>query len=288
MEILSQLGTCGDIVGPSGNKIKFDFEFVNQKESLEFEFFPERSERNLNLKQYPKNFSIDSCNSIARLQFISAVRGGISDTSPIPNDIDYFKEGVGIDGRFAGYWFDQFSENEIELTRRFDNKEGDSLETQVNAWLDFIAPGTNANVRNFDKKSVIALEFKLSKIGEWRSPANVGFGISYVFPIIVALLTAENGDCIVIDSPEAHLHPRAQSRVGLMLSRFASAGIQIIVETHSDHILNGVRIAVKRKHLKPEDLSILFFAGASPSEHGVISTPIDSQGRIEHWPEGFF
>jgi predicted ATPase len=132
------------------------------------------------------------------------------------------------------------------------------------------------------------LQFRLSETGEWRRPANVGYGLTYAFPILVALLAAESGDIIILDSPEAHLHPQAQSRMGWLLAVFAAAGIQLVIETHSDHVLNGIRLAVRDKILPVTKLSLLFFTGASLAGHGVICPRVDEQGRINEWPDGFF
>jgi predicted ATPase len=128
----------------------------------------------------------------------------------------------------------------------------------------------------------------LSDVGEWRRPANVGFGLSYVFPILVALLVAQEEQIVVIDSPEAHLHPSAQSQMGQLLAHFAAAGVQILVETHSDHLLNGVRLAVKDKVLGHEGAQIHFFTGATEESHGVISPSLDADGSVSEWPAGFF
>ncbi|WP_458792438.1 AAA family ATPase [Yoonia sp. MH D7] len=98
------------------------------------------------------------------------------------------------------------------------------------------------------------LEFRLRRSSAWSRPANIGYGLSYAFPLVVALLSAHKGQVVVIDSPEVHLHPRAQSRMGEMLARFANAGIQVLVETHSDHALSGARLAVQKNSLRAEDL----------------------------------
>ena len=136
--------------------------------------------------------------------------------------------------------------------------------------------------------SFLALRFRLSDIGEWKRPANVGYGLTYAFPLIVALLASKPGDVLSIDSPEAHLHPQAQSRMGAMLAQFAAGGTQLLVETHSDHILNGVRLAVAQRVLAPHDTGLTFFAGTSEAGHGVTLPQIDSTGRIDVWPDGFF
>jgi predicted ATPase len=99
---------------------------------------------------------------------------------------------------------------------------------------------------------------------------------------------AQEGQVVVIDSPEAHLHPFAQSQMGRLLAHFAAAGLQILIETHSDHLLNGVRLAVKDKVLSHEAARIHFFTGASADGHGVISPVLDAEGGVSEWPDGFF
>ena len=286
---LVRLGTCGDVMSTMGNNIIFEYNFLDHSKSTSFELVAERGERNLKCLLVADSLTSEQIKKIAsQIQFISAERGGLNDIYPIPDDPVYSNVGVGTDGRFASYWFDNFSDSEIEQERSISEIQSNTFRDQVNAWLDFVSPGTSVNVKKFENASVLALQFQLSELGEWRSPANVGFGISYVFPLIVALLSASKGDCIIIDSPEAHLHPRAQSKVGIMISKLAHAGVQVILETHSDHILNGVRIAVKKGYLNPVDLSLLFFSGVSENESGVVSTEIDKNGNIEYWPPGFF
>jgi predicted ATPase len=79
---------------------------------------------------------------------------------------------------------------------------------------------------------------------EWERPSNTGFGVSYCLPIIVAGLSARPGSVLLVESPEAHMHPSAQSSMGSFLARIAASGVQVFIETHSDHVLNGIRKAV--------------------------------------------
>ena len=283
-----RLGTCGEILNLASSSVKFKFSFSKSKQPLEFKLVAESRERNLKPLKSPKKILPKDYALITQIQYLSALRGGIIENSSKPDDINFYKEGLGIDGRFSGYWCDVFSDEPIDDGKCLDGSENKVFDLQVNAWLGFIAPGTVANIENVDKSPNVSIQFRQSYTGEWRSPANVGVGISYVFPIIVSLLAAKPGDCVIIDSPEAHLHPQAQSRVGRMLTQFATTGIQIIIETHSDHVLNGIRIAVKNKVLNPDNVSILFFSGISAEDHGVFSTQIDREGQIEHWPNGFF
>ena len=118
-------------------------------------------------------------------------------------------------------------------------------------------------------------------------PANVGYGLGYAFPMLVAMLTAEPDSVVVIDSAEAHLHPRAQSAVGRFLGQMAGAGLQLFVETHSDHLLNGMRLAVRDGLLRPTDVALHFF-GVGASLGQITSLDIDNNGAVSDWPEGFF
>lgn len=76
--------------------------------------------------------------------------------------------------------------------------------------------------------------------------------------------------------------------MGRMLAHFAAAGVQLLIETHSDHVLNGARLAVRDKVLPPAAMQLLFFGGAREGAHGVITPKLDESGRIDAWPEGFF
>jgi hypothetical protein len=86
-----------------------------------------------------------------------------------------------------------------------------------------------------------------------------GFGLTYVLPVIVLILKAKPGDFIIVENPESHLHPAGQAKIAEMYAIAANNGVQIIVETHSDHFLNGVRVATKNKVIAPDKSQIYFF-----------------------------
>lgn len=122
-------------------------------------------------------------------------------------------------------------------------------------------------------------------------PANIGFGLTYAFPIIVAGLLAKKEQVLVIDSPEAHLHPLGQSKIGYFLGVIAAAGVQVIVETHSDHVLNGIRLAVAKKAISNESVGIHFFSSSNSGEENrpkIVSPQVDVNGSLSEWPSGFF
>ena len=119
--------------------------------------------------------------------------------------------------------------------------------------------------------------------------AQVGFsfGLSYALPVIVALLSARNDDLVMIEHPEAHLHPAGQTRLAELAARAAAAGAQVILETHGDHILDGIRLAVRKAIIAPDRTTFHYFRRKDLSIE--VETPVISEnGRLDFWPDGFF
>ncbi|NBK22793.1 MAG: DUF3696 domain-containing protein, partial [Spirochaetia bacterium] len=118
------------------------------------------------------------------------------------------------------------------------------------------------------------------------SPVNVGFGIPYVLPIILILLVAKQGDLILIENPESHLHPRGQSEIAKIIALAANNGVQIICESHSDHIINGIRVAVKENTLDNDKLGVFYFSKKDNLETKVTAIGIDKKGELDTYPPG--
>ena len=116
----------------------------------------------------------------------------------------------------------------------------------------------------------------------------MGFGLTQVLPIVVAALSADKGDLLLIENPEVHLHPAGQALMGQFLAEVAHAGVQVMVETHSDHILNGIRRAVRAQRLVPAQVALHFFRPRIAEVAQAISPQLDKFGNIDVWPEGFF
>jgi len=134
-----------------------------------------------------------------------------------------------------------------------------NLLSNVNAWLSQIMNvSVGAETKELDKDTV-HMDFKFNDVWGTRfSAMQVGFGYSYALPIIVAILASKPGTVIMIENPEAHLHPSAQVKLGEFLAKAASLGLQIIVETHSDHFLNGLRLARKNTDCTKDDIRLIF------------------------------
>jgi len=163
-----------------------------------------------------------------------------------------------------------------------------TLLRQVEARMRLFFPGCSLTVQQVPHANAVTLGLRTSDDTDFHRPIHVGFGLTQVLPIIVASLSSKKGDLLLIENPEVHLHPAGQALMGQFLAEVARSGIQVIVETHSDHILNGIRRAVKTKQLKPEQIAIHFFRPRNSMESQVITPQLDSSGNIDVWPNGFF
>ncbi len=122
--------------------------------------------------------------------------------------------------------------------------------------------------------------------GPWRNIIDVGYGISQILPIVIPLLRDDAPDLALLQQPEVHLHPSAQAALGTRVSRLAASGHQVVVETHSDHLMDRVRMEVRDgdSGLHPEDVSLLYFErnGLDVTIH---SLQFDSEGNVHPVPD---
>ena len=154
-----------------------------------------------------------------------------------------------------------------------------------------VSPGTRLHTTPHPGVDAVQLSYSFQRTtgstNQYR-PTNVGFGLTYTLPVLVALLSSRQGGLVIIENPEAHLHPKGQVALGELLARVANAGVQVIVETHSDHVLNGIRVAVAKGLTLPQDVQIHFFTRTRDSRHDVVTPVLDTSGRLDYWPEDFF
>lgn len=167
----------------------------------------------------------------------------------------------------------------------WNNTETQLLDIQINDWLNFILPSNNVSSLNFKYDQLYSLQFGDNTRAFRQS--NVGFGVSFILPIIIAGLIAKPNSILIIENPELHLHPKAQSNMSAFLSTVASDNVQVIIETHSDHIVNGFRKAMLSKdiELTHNDIEIKYFDNSNGCEVQEIS--LNMKAEIENWPVGF-
>ncbi|MEO8008061.1 MAG: DUF3696 domain-containing protein [Betaproteobacteria bacterium] len=205
---------------------------------------------------------------------------------------------LGVGGEYTVDFLARNRALEVPVARRVKQNisaiRTTTLFDQAAAWLQHLSPGVLFGVEQLGGTDVVRLSFRYSgkrrdvTSTEYR-PTNVGFGLTYSLPILVACLSTKPGGVLLLENPEAHLHPRGQSAMGTLLAQCSSDNVQIIVETHSDHLLNGVRLAVKHGIVKPDAVVLHYFSRQLDTGDATVQSPtIQSNGRLSFWPEGFF
>jgi hypothetical protein BACCOPRO_00147 len=156
--------------------------------------------------------------------------------------------------------------------------------------LSEILTGATLEAKPKDNDSVELFLDSVNNGHKFR-PINVGFGYSYVLPVIVAALLAKKGSILIVENPEAHLHPGAQSRLAKFLIEVSiKNNIQLLIETHSDHVVNGLRIAMKQKlnDLSPNDAEIIFFSHDDINTNSSVEIiKCDRFGELSDYPDDF-
>jgi predicted ATPase len=163
-----------------------------------------------------------------------------------------------------------------------------TLLKQVEARMKTFFPGTSVDVQKVPQTNEVVLGLRTSDATDFHRPVNVGFGLTQVLPVIVAALAANEGELLLIENPEVHLHPAGQALMGQFLTEVAAGGVQVLAESHSDHVLNGIRRAVKGGKLPAGKVALHFFRSRDEKGEQIESPTLDSSGNIDRWPEGFF
>lgn len=230
--------------------------------------------------------------------YLSAERLGPRDLLEVPPTRDGIVD-IGEQGQFTAHVLAQRERLKVNPKLRHPQTAlAITLAGQVEAWLSDIVrpvrvqatwlPGTSAAMIRFRDAPVITEVIPDPPERElpvdWMRPSNVGFGLSYALPIVVAGLTAEPGSVFMIENPEAHLHPAGQSRIGHFLALVASSGVQTIIETHSEHIINGIRLAIAKHGEIASEHTIFHFFG----DTDLWTMLASSAGTMSDWPPGFF
>jgi len=222
---------------------------------------------------------------LGRVHYVSADRLGPQDFFTWSNDSDFLS--VGVRGERTAEVLYQAGQDQrrIEDQRAREESETLLMVDQASAWLSYVFDGGKVRVVA-PHSAILTLEMNADGSAHYHRPMNVGFGYSYALPILIAGLVARRGEILIVENPEAHLHPLAQSRMGEFLATVSRAGVQVFVESHSDHILNAFRLAVKERWIEGEALNVLYFRRHDVDP--IVRVIVEADGRIPHWPDGFF
>ena len=226
--------------------------------------------------------------------YLAAERLGPRNSFPSSDMGDRTLNPIGNSGEYCAWLLARHERDKIEQASLYhpDPDTLHELRSQVEAWLSEISQSARVHLSEHAAMDLINLQFSFIRDGVSSNryrPTNVGFGLTYTLPIFVASLLANPGGLLIVENPEAHLHPKGQAIVGRFLAMVAASGVQVILETHSDHLLNGVRIAAKRKLIAPDQVALNFFQPSTDAQSTEVVTPVmDQDGRLDQWPEGFF
>ena len=287
------LGVGQDILFEKAEKDEIGIEVwtENTEEKYLFEYQPETDV--LPLKSEDKNVDKSLCSAWeSRLFYLSAYRIEPQFLYHIENEKEVSERYFAKNGEFSIQYLKLHGGDDvINKSVLIGNKK--TIADQVKEWMDLISPGVSPVITINTSSRTAELKYEYiegrEKTNSYKS-INVGFGITYVLPVVITLVSAKPGDIILLENPEAHIHPKGQRMLGELLAAAGAGGVQVILETHSDHVMNGIRVAVKKGKLEPKSTRFFYFyKDADDSyKHKVICPVLDGDGRLSEWPKGFF
>ena len=213
-----------------------------------------------------------------KIHYLSANRIGVQDL--YNKNINNFDK-YGMLGEFTIDYLNTHRSEPLISNLICDNSSP-TLSTQVDYWLQYILK------TNIETEEIIKIN-NGKKTSDYVRPKNIGSGLSYIISIIIMCLSSREDDILIIENPEIHLHPKAQSLLTDFFIFIANAGIQLIIETHSDHIFNGIRKGICKKQIDKNKIAVNFFQ-IDDKTLNTVYTPIEftDTGKVENIPYGLF
>ena len=302
-----QLGTVADVIDQVYGRHDCGIALLDNETHYEWEFAGERAQMSMAVKRASINgdeeiepnhlryllplLHADSSltNRLRGLTYLTAERLGPRKTYPLEDP--QLTPVVGPTGEHAISIL--YSGRDTPVLESLVVQDRPSTRfLQVEARMQQFFPGCKLEFDQVVRANAITLGIRTSSDTDFHRPIHTGFGLTQVLPIIVAALSSNHNGLLLIENPEVHLHPTGQAAMGRFLAEVAAAGVQVILETHSDHVLNGMRKAVKEKILTPDKAVLHFFRPRLEEELDttlqVQSPSLDANGNIDIWPEGFF
>ena len=303
-----QLGTVADVIDQVYGRRGCEITLLDDKTQYEWEFAGERTQMSMTVKRacvngdeevepnrlrylLPVSHADDSslAGRLCDLTYLTAERLGPRETYPLEDP--QLTPVVGPRGERAVSVL--YSGRDTHVLKSLAVKDRlSTLFPQVEARMQQFFPGCNLELDQVARVNAVTLGIRTSRGTDFHRPIHTGFGLTQVLPIVVAALSSNRNGLLLIENPEVHLHPTGQAAMGRFLAEVTAAGIQVILETHSDHVLNGIRRAVRENILIPDKVVLHFFRprleGGLYNVVQVQSPRLDANGNIDSWPEGFF
>lgn len=304
---LVELGSLNDIHHQSAEdeSLKIELEINSELVSWGYNYIDEQeqlSTKHLSSITPPSSNTNTALREIIEnLQYLQAERYGPRANYVLAKSNGFHRDWLGSRGEFTSEFLSRSSrdmrlfvggaENSADVIgdpRLHPKEEQVALGKQIDAWLKEISPGISVTSQLFEQASTSVNIFEQNG-NKALKPHNVGFGVSYALSIVTALLYTSSGGLIIVENPEAHLHPRGQSYLGRLIALTAQAGVQVIVETHSDHLINGIRLMPRLGKVSNDKIKIYqVVADFSARCSKAIAITVNEQGELSEWPEQFF
>lgn len=243
---LVSLGEFREVRNFSTNAKSITIEIEDEKDTHSIEFLDENKSY-VNIKSDICELKFDK-----GLYYLSASRIGHMDT--YENNIKNVYK-FGLQGE---YCFSYFIKNKDMILDKELLKDtvSETLDYNVNLWFEYIIGGKLV-AHDIAQTDRIKAQF-IGRNGREVRTKNIGSGLSYLISIIIMSLSLGVGETLIIENPEIHLHPKAQSRLTEFFMFISNAKRQLIIETHSDHIFNGTRVAIANGDIDAAKVSLNF------------------------------
>lgn len=304
---LVNLGRAEDIHFEGATEDLVQIGLEDELANAEFSAIVESDQDSLRLKVIPEQDLQLLRRNLESFQFIQADRITPSSLYLQADTEDRELSWLGVRGEFVVDFLSRHGDDLVPPRRHFSRyaigvsealynavAPTAAMNDQLSGWLQCLSPGVKLSSSRIDIADVVTLAFSYTGVGldsasRRHRPANVGFGLTYCLPVVVACLSAPSGALLLLENPEAHLHPQGQAALGRLLAQCAADGVQIVVETHSDHVLNGIRVAVKNKLVEADNVALHYFTRNPETGETTIDSPqLLPDGQLMDWPLGFF
>jgi len=179
----------------------------------------------------------------------------------------------------------QFVNNKIGQTGGYPNQ----VETLVPRWLKALGLIYSFRLKTISKNSnEYEVRIRLSPQAPEVLLTDVGFGISQILPVLTLCYFVAEGSTIILEQPEIHLHPAIQAGLAdVFIDVIKNRGVQIILESHSEHLLRRLQRRIAEEQLVPADVA-LYFTAMEDGESKLEELKVDEYGSINNWPQNFF
>ena len=290
------IGNGKDLLFTDGDDEFVDINLYWDESSLNFRFaYLEKSDMQPIERADIDGLPFDEALFTSSFQYLSAERITPKSIYDVSDYAVNQRRSLGTKGEFTAHFLAEHGDEDLFINAlKHDKSLSNNLISNLNAWMSEITPGTKVIAKLIPEINQASLHYQFSSLTDMTSqfrPENTGFGLTYVLPVVTAVLSSRPGDLLLIENPESHLHPSGQSLVAKLIALASQNNVQIIVETHSDHFLNGIRSSVKANKIDSDKVCVYFLSrDVDSSEHSVHieEVRIDSNGYVDYWPPGFF